>query len=125
MKKTKFNTTFSNGHLGIELELDLFSFQENDIQFLYSPALDLTGYGKSQEEANKSFQITLQEFIDFTTKKSTLFKELKRLGWKTDPKSNKTLHAPHISELLSTNNEFYLLMNSSKDYYKTRISVPI
>ncbi len=65
----------------MKIGLTLFSFEEDKIHYVYSPALDIIGYGNNFEEAEKSFQYTLDEFLRYTTKKQTFLGELKRLGW--------------------------------------------
>ncbi len=67
-----------------ELHLVLLSFKEDNIFIVYAPTLDLSGYGDNQEEANSSFDTSLDEFLDFTIKNNTLNTELKRLGWRND-----------------------------------------
>jgi hypothetical protein len=64
----------------------LFSF--NYLHFVYAPALDVTGYGLNEKEAQNSFVISLEEFLDFTQKKGTLNSELERMGWKLNRKTN-------------------------------------
>ena len=64
--------------------LDLLFFKEDTIFFVYAPALDITGYGATETEAQQTFVVTLEAFLDFTQKNKTLEGELKRLGWKKD-----------------------------------------
>ena len=42
----------------INVSLDVFSYKEGDVRIMYSPALDLSGYGKNVEEAKRSFEIS-------------------------------------------------------------------
>jgi len=66
----------------INVRLLLIHFKdENDVHFIYSPHLDLTGYGKNLTEAKKSFEIVFDDFIDYTLKKKTLGQVLTKLGW--------------------------------------------
>ncbi len=62
--------------------MPLIEFKEGDVFILFAPALDISGYGKTEEEAQQSFEVVFEEFIEYTVKKHTLHKELKRLGWK-------------------------------------------
>ena len=78
---------FSNNRGKIDFNLPVIKFQEDDIFFYYTPALDLTGYGKTEQEAYDSFQQSLGQFLDYTTNKKTLFDQLKKLGWKVNKKS--------------------------------------
>jgi hypothetical protein len=70
-----------------ELDLVLLSFKEDNTFIVYAPTLDLSGYGDNQEEADSSFEESLDEFLDFTIKNNTLHSELMRLGWKSNFKA--------------------------------------
>ncbi|HRH37500.1 MAG TPA: hypothetical protein PK760_04100 [Flavobacteriales bacterium] len=84
----------------VELKLSLLKFKEDDIVFIYSPALDLTGYGKDGRSAKRSFEITVEEFVNYTSNKGTLDKELKRLGWRmSGSKRAPKFKQPYLDEL--------------------------
>ena len=90
----------------VKVKLLLFHFEdENKINFIYSPHLDLTGYGNSTEEAQQSFGIVLEDFVDYTVKKKTLGKVLQQLGWtlKGIPKKPKKIIAPSITSIIKDN----------------------
>ena len=90
----------------VKVKLLLFHFEdENKINFIYSPHLDLTGYGNSTEEAQQSFGIVLEDFVDYTLKKKTLGKVLNQLGWtiKGLSKKPKRVIAPSITTIISEN----------------------
>ena len=92
----------------VKVLLLLLHFEdENKIHFIYSPHLDLTGYGNTMEEAKDSFSIVFEDFVDYTLKKETLSKVLTSLGWELkglEPRSKKIL-APSIRSII-TNNEY-------------------
>ena len=73
------NLGFDNDkyHVG----LSLVEFKEEDVTIIYSPALDLSGYGHSQVEARNSFSEALHDFFRYTNNKRTLDSVLKSLGW--------------------------------------------
>jgi hypothetical protein len=111
---------FGNGkyHVG----LSLVEFEEDNVTIIYSPALDLSGYGYSQPEAKQSFSEALHEFFRYTNKK-TLDKVLKDLGWairgsKKKPKFN----PPKDSDLVSLNPLYNEIVNS-KSYKVSREEV--
>ena len=90
----------------VKVKLLLFHFEdENKINFIYSPHLDLSGYGISLEEAQQSFQLALEDFIDYTLKKKTFRKVLLQLGWsiKGLSKKPKRILAPSITTIISEN----------------------
>jgi len=76
-----FKGGFENKAGSIKVMLLLFHFEdENKVHFIYSPHLDLTGYGNNKEEAKNSFEIVFEDFVDYTLKKKTLSKVLTDLG---------------------------------------------
>ena len=81
----------------------LFSFQDADNYIVYSPQLDISGYGKTQKEALSSFDYCLAGFLDFSVKNETLFDELTCLGWKLKKGTNnnlKQIKAPSWSDII-------------------------
>ncbi|MBS9522590.1 hypothetical protein KI659_01060 [Litoribacter alkaliphilus] len=108
----------SGGSSNTKTQLSLLSFEENGVVIIYCPALDLSGYGKTEEEAMKSFQLALSEFIDFCTKNNTFHRELKRLGWQIQQKDGcLTFESPSWNHLIQTNEELEDLLEK-KHFHK-------
>jgi hypothetical protein len=84
----------------VNVKLSLIEFEEDGLFFVYSPALDLTGYGKTHEEARDSYNVAMEEFIKYTTNKKTTAEVLANLGWNVSKK--KRISAPSLSELLQS-----------------------
>lgn len=82
-----------------EITISLIEFQDDDNFIVYSPSLDVSGYGSTLLEARKSFNLALEEFLRYTFNKGTFLEELKRLGWIVDKKGKK-VHQPHLDVLL-------------------------
>jgi len=82
----------------VKIQIQLM--KEGDTVIVYSPALDLSGYGKTAEEAKKDFDAALKIFIEEATAHGTLEKALEELGWKKVVIHNKPQWQPRI-ELLS------------------------
>ncbi len=78
----------------------MIAFEEENVHFIYSPALDLTGYGKTEEEAQQSVKEALDQFFDYTTNKKTIEQELRRLGWKIQKNRSK---APSLVDMINQN----------------------
>jgi hypothetical protein len=90
----------------VKVRLLLFSFKdENKVNIVYSPHLDLSGYGKTIVDAKESFNIAFQDFIDYTFKMKTFSKVMMRLGWQCKGLSAKSqkLVAPSITSVIMEN----------------------
>src|SRR5690554_2850025 len=112
MAKTQFKGTFNQGQYLITIGLSLYIWEEEGITFVYSPALDITGYGVSEKEAKESFKITMDEFVSYTHNKKTIFDELESLGWTVNRKK-KRVNAPDLEELRTDNDTFRSLLKKS------------
>jgi len=106
MSQYIFEKEYQNRAGDVRVKLLLIHFEdENNIQFIYSPHLDLTGYGNNLNEAKKSFEIVFEDFVDYTLKKKTIGKVLENLGWelKGNAKRPKKLLAPSIVTIINDN----------------------
>ena len=110
MAKKFVESKYDDGTNIVKVGLALVFWQEDGIYFQYAPELDLTGYGKSEIEAESSFKHTLEEFISYTLNKGTLFDELERLGWTTN-KRKKRVRAPEEEQLIADNETYKNLLN--------------
>jgi len=98
----------------IEFRLPMITFEEEKIHFAYCPALDLTGYGNTPDEAKQSFEETLSEFFRYTINKDTFTSELTKLGWRVK-KSN--MKAPTLKEMINAN-DYLADIFENKEYKK-------
>lgn len=90
MAKYIYQADFEGPKANVKINLFLIHFQdENKTHLIFSPHLDLTGYGSNLKDAKKSFEIVLSDFIDYTINKKTLTKVLTSLGWRTKGTSKK------------------------------------
>ncbi|MES2765572.1 MAG: hypothetical protein V4642_06885 [Bacteroidota bacterium] len=96
---------------GLTVKLSLFTFIEENVHVVYSPALDLYGYGNDEHEARHSFEVALQEYILHTAEHKTLDKDLKKYGWTIDKKHG-ALQSPDVSTLLQKNSVFKNFVNT-------------
>jgi len=106
MSNYLFEGDYKNPRAKVNVKLLLIHFQdENDIHFIFSPHLDLSGSGNSVEEAKRSFEIAMEDFVDYTVKKKTIGKVLTKLGWKIKGKSRvpKKVLAPSIASVIKDN----------------------
>ena len=91
----------------VKVRILLFHFtDEHGVHFIYSPHLDITGYGYTLKDAKKSFEVVFADFLDYTLKKATLGSLLKKLGWKQQKDSVKIplrSLAPGITTVIANN----------------------
>jgi len=111
MSKKKVVASFPlKGGEIVSVGLNVLLWEEDGIHYAFSPALDINGYAKSEQAAKQSFEVMLQEFLEYAHNKSTLFKELERLGW-TVNKKKKRVKAPNHQELLADNEDYREIAN--------------
>jgi hypothetical protein len=124
MSKAGFRNTYNLGKRSLEVGLSLMIWEDpGGIHYCYSPALDLTGYGKTEEDAKESFEHTLEDFISYTHNKKTIFEELERLGW-TVNKKKKRAQPPSEAQLLE-DNENYQELSNRRDVRKESTKVEL
>ena len=92
--------------------LPLISFFEDNCFITYCPALDLSGYGENETEANKSFEEVLSEYFKYTVNKKTLAEDLKKMGWTIRKNMHKNPIPPTMGKLLETNEDFNRIFNN-------------
>ncbi len=101
-----FEGDYSGNKKVVRANLLLIHFtDENGIHIIYSPHLDLSGYGKTEKEAKESFELVFKEFLDYTIKKKTLGKLLQKLGWKIKGslKHPRKMIVPELKSVLDNN----------------------
>lgn len=112
---------YKDGHNWIDVKLSLIEFEEEGLHFIYSPALDLTGYGKTEDAAKESYNLDMEEFLKYTSNKKTVFQELERLGWTI---SKKNVTAPSLSALIQSRSYLEEIF-TEKNFRKTNEIVAI
>ena len=125
MTRLKFSGKLVEGGSHIKTDLSLISFIEDGAHIIYSPALDLSGYGNTEDEAKESFQIVLKEFLSYCMDKNTLYNELERLGWNiTRNKKHLQIKSPDLSSLLERNPDLENILKE-KEYHKYNQSIDL
>ncbi|MEO8150348.1 MAG: hypothetical protein ABI723_22130 [Bacteroidia bacterium] len=125
MKQQRTKGTYADTKKKVIFDLPVITYEENGLQVIYAPSIDLFGYGKTLAEARNSFTITMEEFISYTTRKKTFEKVLTGLGWKVKS-ANRKFTAPPLGYMLDENEQFKEIFNK-KDFRKfnEQIQVPI
>ncbi len=81
----------------IKVKLAVILFKEADQYVSYCPALELSSYGDDEQEAKLAFEDALNIFIEETSKKGSLERELLKLGWRLQQHPKPSYKPPTLS----------------------------
>ena len=113
-----------NRNGGLSVTLDVYVFMDGGSYIAYSPALDLSGYGESEESAKDSFAIVMDEYIAYGISRKTLIKDLRAHGWKVKSLKQRKMSAPPFDMLLHNNDVFRDILEN-KEYRKVAEPFPV
>ena len=113
-----------NRNGGLSVTLDVYVFMDGGSYIAYSPALDLSGYGESEEAAKDSFAIVMDEYIAYGISRKTLIKDLRAHGWKVKSLKQRKMSAPPFDMLLHNNDVFRDILEN-KEYRKVAEPFPV
>ncbi len=123
MAKLHLTADLGFGNEKYNVGLSLVEFEEDNVTIIYSPALDLSGYGYNRIEAEESFSEALREFFRYTTNKKTLNEVLKNLGWEIGGSKKKPKFNPPKDSDLIFSNPLYNDIVNNKNYKVSREEV--
>jgi predicted RNase H-like HicB family nuclease len=69
------------GNNTVDVSLDVLLIKEGDYIVSFCPALNLSSFGDTEDDAKKGFDEAMTLFLDELHKRGTLEKELLNLGW--------------------------------------------
>ncbi|MFI5195685.1 MAG: type II toxin-antitoxin system HicB family antitoxin, partial [Chitinophagales bacterium] len=81
------NVIKTSGNKSIEIQLGVLIFQEGDSYLAYCPALELSTYGDSINDAKEAFEDLITSYAEDCQKMGTLEKDLAAHGWVMQPAS--------------------------------------
>ncbi len=126
-KRSRFHGNLVNKDQGkhVDVNVDIIEYLEDGVFFLYSPALDLVGYGMSEEEARQSWEVVLGEYVSYTMNKKTLIKDLRSRGWKVKRKDF-LVTPPSLTWMLENNSELTKVYNNYNFSKRShQVSLPV
>jgi predicted RNase H-like HicB family nuclease len=106
----------------IKLSVAVFITKENDTYVTYCPALELSSYGDSIEDAKESFEDALRIFVEETQKKGTFEKMLLHLGWALRQRPVVIYDPPPLESIPGAFGK--VIKSEVKSYYETGFSIP-
>jgi hypothetical protein len=75
------NKIIKQGNKYIDVQLGVLVFQEADSFLAFCPALNLSTYGDSINDAKEAFEDVIKSYLEDCAKMGTLEKDLKAHGW--------------------------------------------
>lgn len=108
----------------LKAHLDLYSFSENNIHIIYCPALDMSGYGDTEDDARKSFEEVFTTSMEYMLNKNTIHNDLKKHGWNVRGKKSHDLKSPKFEDMYKSNKDFKDIIDN-KPYEKSYTDVCI
>jgi len=75
------NKIVKHGNQFVEVQLGVLVFQESDSFLAYCPALNLSTYGDSINDAKEAFEDVIKCYLEDCAKMGTLEKDLRAHGW--------------------------------------------
>ncbi len=123
MEHTENINAIRNTATGVSVTLDVYVFVEDGVFIAYSPALDLCGYGNTENEAKSSFDISVREYLSYGFSRKTLVKDLRAHGWKVKSIKQRRMSAPSFDVLVNNNDTFKDILEN-KEYRKLSEPMP-
>jgi len=125
MAKATFSKKFNHQDRTVEVNLGMYIFKEEDAVIVYCPALDLSSYGDTEDQAKKAFESIFESTFKYMLNKKTLKEDLINHGWEIKSLKQKKLKAPSIDTLLDKNESFRdILSNKEYSKYEQRVGIP-
>lgn len=125
MENLFFEGQFKTNESTLHAKLELYMFKEDDAYIVYCPALDLSAYGMTDEEARSAFEKTFEMHFTYCINKKTLYEDLKKYGWQIKSKKQRKIKSPSF-EMLLKNNPTFRDITENKDYikYSKNVGIP-
>jgi hypothetical protein len=113
MSQLIFQGELKHNNDKINIVLQILLFEEDGIHIAYSPALDVSACGNTEEEAKEEFGSVLSDHLTYCLNKKTIFEDLRAHGWTI--KSKKRIKSPTDEKLLQLN-DTYRDIKENKQY---------
>lgn len=104
----------------ILVDIEVVLFKEGEFNVAYCPALELSSYGDSEDDAKTAFEDALNIFLEEASKKGTLEKYLLSMGWGLRQKP-KAMYIPPTPSLQKTKS----ILRKQSSVYNERVAMPV
>lgn len=96
----------------VEAILDVYIYTNDGCKIVYSPALDIMGYGNTIKEAKKSFEVVVTDFFESSIKRGTLNDYLLSKKWVKESKDVE-FSSPKVVSLVKSNSQLQNILSLS------------
>lgn len=110
-----------HGKDDLRVSIEVMLVKEGDFWVALAPSLRITGYGKTQAEAKKSFAVEAEIFFEETAKRGTLEKLLIEYGWVLS-KSN--FQPPSGVDTVSVTNLLHA-QAGKPTFFTSKLAIPV
>lgn len=107
----------TTGDSTVDVSLDVLLIKEGDYIVSYCPALNLSSFGDSEQDAREAFDEALTIFLSDVSKKGTLEKVLLNLGWSLKK-------FPKIS-FLPPDSDYNSYTKPIQNRFSERVAIPV
>jgi len=109
----------------VSVNLGMYLFKEGKSYIVYCPALDLSAYGDTENDARQSFVGIFESSLMYMLNKNTLKEDLINHGWKIKSMNQKKIKAPSFDTMLKNNDSFReILENKEYTTYFQTVGIP-
>ena len=117
MKKELLTASLRYMKQQVRMSLEAYFFKDDDVTIMYCPALNLSAYGDTVEQAKAEFGSILQEHLEDCIEHGTLEQDLLCHGWHLKAEN---YFAPKTTDMLIANSTLRDIVDN-KDYSKTTL----
>jgi hypothetical protein len=125
MSQLNFSGILDYKDTSVKVSLGMYLFKEGESYIVYCPALDLSAYGDSEEQAKNGFADIFAMTIKYMLNKKTMKDDLINHGWQIKSLKQKKIKAPSFDTMLKNNESFReILENKEYTTYKQHVGIP-
>ncbi|MCR4959012.1 MAG: hypothetical protein K6B13_10495 [Prevotella sp.] len=111
---------------GVQMKLSVYVYLDTEypngaMYVAYCPELDLVGYDDTEEGARKSFEIVVNDYLDYTLEHGTLEADLLAHGWRK--RKNGKIVEPTYPSMMKHTSLMSVLANDSFSKFSLPVTV--
>jgi hypothetical protein len=108
----------------MELSVAIYSYIDENMHVIYAPSLDLIAHGFDEKEAKESFEIVLDEYLNYVVENDTFETDLKNHGWNVNIDETKFIQ-PTFQWLIENDSELNKILTKPYKKFDWAIKIPV